>query len=742
MLKTKTSDHPLGLDGQIRHSPRQFKLATRLSILLFFITVSVLIAVTGFVTYRANAIIEERVNSELKDNAAVVENTLTTWLNLNGRAVTYLAAQPAIVSMDPDLQKPVLEAMAKAYPNYYLVQTTDINGINVARNDAEAPKDYSDRQWYLKAKSGAPLTFDAVVGRTTGKPALNVSAPIRDSSGSIVGIADASSLLNEITSAVGAARVGKSGYAFVVNENNRVVAHPVEQYITGNLLYDFTTYPPVKAMRQGTTQIYSFTDDNGVRWRSYITLLENGWGVIAQVPEAELLAPLRLFQVVTFIAIVIGIGLLLVLAGFIVRRTLKPIDDLTEIVQAISAGDLSRNAEITSQDEIGTLAKAFNGMTAQLRDLISNLETRVSERTVAFEEANKQTEKRVNELEIISAVSRTLTSESDIDRLLPLITTLVSDRFKVYHVGIFLIDESQLYAVLRAANSDGGKLMLANNHKLEVGQKGIVGYVAQTKEPRIALNVGEDAVFFNNPDLPDTRSEMALPLLVHGDIIGVLDLQSIEQNAFTPEDANTISILADQVAIAIENARLFSQSNKALEEMNLLFKETTRKEWASFSRQQSKLGYHKTMTGGKELDQVIESEEMQKTLQSGELTINSSTASSNNGHTQPSISIPIKLRGAVIGAMNVKSSISGHIWSQDEILMAEAAAERVALALENARLLKETQQRAANEKLVSEISARIGSSISMKNVFQTAVEELGRILPGSDIVIQIESNKE
>jgi GAF domain-containing protein len=369
------------------------------------------------------------------------------------------------------------------------------------------------------------------------------------------------------------------------------------------------------------------------------------------------------------------------------------------------------------------------------------LEQRVIERTQALGEANNQTETRAAELETISAVSRIVTSEQDIQKLLPLITTLISERFKVYHVGIFLLDESKRYAVLRAANSEGGQQLLAREHKLGVGQTGIVGYVANSGIPRISLDVDEDAEFFNNPNLPDTRSEMALPLTVRGSIIGVLDLQSVEQNAFTLEDANTTGILADQVAIAIENARLFSQSKAALVEMNLLLQESTRKEWVSFLKQQSKQGYHKTLTGGKALDQTIDIEEMRKTLETGDLNVISSSGLSNNGHTQPSISVPIKLRGAIIGAMIIKSPASGHVWSQDEISMTQAAAERVALALENARLLEETQQLAAKEKLVSEISAHIGSSISMKNVFQTAVEELGRILPGSDIVIQIESKK-
>ena len=161
---------------------------------------------------------------------------------------------------------------------------------------------------------------------------------------------------------------------------------------------------------------------------------------------------------------------------------------------------------------------------------------------------------------------------------------MINREFGFYHVGIFLLDTAREYAVLSAANSDGGQKMLERSHRLKVGETGMVGYVTSTGKPRVALDTGADAVFFNNPDLPETRSEIALPLRVGDEIIGALDVQSTEPNAFSQEDINVASILADQVSIAIQNARQFEETRRALAESNSLSKQFIQTSWSQFTR--------------------------------------------------------------------------------------------------------------------------------------------------------------
>jgi GAF domain-containing protein/HAMP domain-containing protein len=463
---------------------------------------------------------------------------------------------------------------------------------------------------------------------------------------------------------------------------------------------------------------------------------ELNWSVIVHEDVVNALQPVQeQTRAITLIALIVT-ALVGVLGFFASQRLAAPILTLTDITRKIEEGDLSTRAHITTQDEIGELANSFNRMTGQLQDTLGSLERRVAERTADVESARLLSEHRAQELQSISEISRTISTEQRLEILLPLITRLVSERFDFYHVGIFFVDETRQFAYLQAANSDGGQTMLARGHRLERG-RGLVGTVAQTGKSRIALDVGSDAAFFDNTDLPDTRSEMALPLSVHGQIIGVLDVQSTKAGAFSESDANTLGILGDQVAIAIENARLFSQTQQAREEAEALYSQVLRQEWSSFSQQIPSIGYRQTSTGGKSIKRLVLTKEIRQTLESGQVV----AFNGSGERSTPSISIPVKLRGQTLGVLNIKAPTKERKWSRDEINLAQAISDRLALALDNARLLHESQRRAAKEAKIGEVSARIGASINMRSVLQTAVEELGRALPGSEVVIQFESDE-
>ena len=354
------------------------------------------------------------------------------------------------------------------------------------------------------------------------------------------------------------------------------------------------------------------------------------------------------------------------------------------------------------------------------------LEQRVVDRTTALEQ-------RANQLQAVSTVAKTIASIQDIDLLLPEITNLVSERFGFYHAGIFLLDEKNEYAILRAANSAGGQNMLSRQHKLKLDISSIVGYVTSRGEPRIALDVGADAVFFNNPDLPQTRSEMALPLQVGGQVIGALDIQSTESNAFTEADVNVASILADQVAIAIENARLFREAHTALGASEATFSKYVKQEWSSFASQSKNTGYMFDGTRTTALDKKDKTEKVKLLSKTGRLSLEKETSE---------LTIPIKFRGQTVGILDVKSKKGNRQWTQDEITLLEAAAERAAFALENARLVESAQRRVTRERAIGEIAAKIGSVSNLEAIMQTAVEELGRKIGSATEVTFELSNEE
>lgn len=373
------------------------------------------------------------------------------------------------------------------------------------------------------------------------------------------------------------------------------------------------------------------------------------------------------------------------------------------------------------------VAQELSVSNAELNELHANLEQQVDERT-------SELQRRASQLEAVSAVARTIASVQDLDTLLPAITKLVSQQFGFYHVGIFLLDQQRQNAVLRAANSSGGLRMLSRQHTLPLDTHSIVGYSTSRGEPRIALDVGTDSVYFNNPDLPNTRSEMAIPLRVTGTVIGALDVQSIETNAFSQEDIGVLATLADQIAIAIENARLFGETKKALNESRIMFEKYTQQEWSSFARQVRPNGF---LFDGKHvvpLDNTSKREPIKAVIQTGSLSLDKPSAT---------IAIPIKLRGQTIGVLDIRAKNGQRPWKQDEIAMLEAAAERAALALENARLIESAQRRAARERAIGDISSRIGSVSNLESILQMAVEELGRKIGGAaEVTLEIDTANE
>lgn len=363
--------------------------------------------------------------------------------------------------------------------------------------------------------------------------------------------------------------------------------------------------------------------------------------------------------------------------------------------------------------------KVSNQELTSLRDA---LELRVRERTISLE-------KRAAQIETVSSMARTIAAVQDLNALLPRITSLVSEQFGFYHTGIFLVDDAGKYAVLKASNSEGGKRMLNRDHRLLLDSNSIVGYVTSRGEPRIARDVGADSVFFNNPDLPETRSEMALPLRVRGHVIGALDIQSTQTDAFSQEDISVLSTLADQIAIAIENARLFGQAQKALSDAQATYEKYVQQSWNSFVQQARHTGF---IFDGKQVmpfDSQSKRDYVKPAIQTGSLSLEKSSET---------IAVPIKLRGQTIGFLDIRSKKGERMWTRDELTLLEAAAERAALALENARLVETAQRRAARERAIGDISSKIGAVSSFEYILQTTVEELGRKIGGAtEVTLEI-----
>jgi len=373
-----------------------------------------------------------------------------------------------------------------------------------------------------------------------------------------------------------------------------------------------------------------------------------------------------------------------------------------------------------SKNEMITLGYTFSVFTQQIRAEIADLEKQVKARTADLAG-------RTSQLETAAQVARESAAILEIDQLLAETTQLISERFGYYHSGIFLMDEAaediratedgyssgvrraDKYLTLQAANSEGGKRMLARGHRLRIGQ-GIVGTVAAKNEPRIATDVGVDAAFFNNPDSPQTRSELALPLRVRSKLIGVLDVQSTESGAYKEDDIRILQILADQLALAIDNARLIKESQHTLRALEIA------------SGQESKSAWENRLAN-KPLAYIYNRIDVRPVPGSPGIT----TLSPDHGENE--LTVPILIRDQELGNITLRRDNDQAPWNENDRSLVVDAVAQIATALENARLLEEIRSRARQEQLVSQVSSKFQGSLDMDAILRAAVRHLGQ-LPG------------
>jgi GAF domain-containing protein len=365
--------------------------------------------------------------------------------------------------------------------------------------------------------------------------------------------------------------------------------------------------------------------------------------------------------------------------------------------------------------------RAITSENKSLLDRVTSLET--------------EADRRRSRLIAARQISREISQQTSIDKLMSDAVDLIRSQFGFYHVGIFLADDKNEYAVLKAATGSVGSALISRNHRLRIREEGIVGYVVARGEPRIAVDVGEDSAHFKNPDLPDTRSEMAVPLRVGPKIIGALDAQSDKENAFTTEDVDILQSIADQLAIAIDKASEISSLTRQVAELEQGYGLFTRGVWRSHLRGSKNTLNYSYMND--RLSSESQTHEFDSEVLSGGNSILSENKLDNNESPESIFAVPIKIREQVLGVINIR--FSGKSVPVNLISLIETATNRLAIALENARLLEEIQERAEREHIVGEISSKVRSAQSIETILQTAVSELGKTLGVNEVSIQLKT---
>jgi GAF domain-containing protein/HAMP domain-containing protein len=555
------------------------------------------------------------------------------------------------------------------------------------------------------------------------EPLVTLAIPMRSTSGEINGVLSAEINLKYMWDIIARLEIGQEGYAYVVDSEGRLIAHRDSSRVLKGL--DLSRQESVRdaLLGQPITDSYAGLEGEQVIG-TYRSLQQADWLVFVETPTREALS--NVYSTLIISAGVIGVALVLsvLLGWYMARIVVQPVRSLQEGTAIIGGGDLAHRIDIRTRDEIGALASAFNAMAAQLQDTIDTLEQRVAERTRGLQTA--------------AEVTRATTSVLDPDELLRQVVELVRERFNLYYAGLFLLDEERRWAVLRAGTGEAGQRMLIQGHRLGVGGESMIGQCTARDEARIALDVGEEAVHFDNPLLPETRSEMALPLRSRGRVIGAMTVQSVEEAGFDDADVAVMQTMADQVAIAIDNARLFAETQAALEEAEATHRRYLGRAWGEYVRTRASSGYAQTEVGMVPLGERTLPVAQQAMLEQRTLTSDGrSGKEGEGGPSLPRLVTPILRRGQPIGALGLQRAKGGQLWTAEEIALAEAIAEQFALAADNLRLLDETQRRAVRDRLTSEITARMRETLNVQTVLETAANEIYQALGLDKVVLRL-----
>ena len=358
---------------------------------------------------------------------------------------------------------------------------------------------------------------------------------------------------------------------------------------------------------------------------------------------------------------------------------------------------------------IGMLVNGLKAIVQQSNEYAETLANRQSE----LQEESNALKRREIQIRTAAEISQTAISELDLNIVLQRVADLMQTRFDLYYVGIFLLDKAEHYAILRAGTGQAGKQMLANKFQLAISSTSMIGYAISNKEALIASNVEMETARFANPYLPETQAELALPMIAGDRTLGAISIQSTQPNAFDQDDIIVYQGIADSLAIAVDNARLFQQLQESLQEIQEVQRQYIRQSWMAVADRRQGISYTHRRETSKEV-----SSSLQEIIQPA------------------TIEVPLALRDETIGRLTMEMA-RPTLTSQEQKIV-DAVIQQTALALENIRLVEETQRTARKAHVVSTIADELSRAMDVETVIKAAVHELGRLPGVNEAAIYIE----
>lgn len=391
----------------------------------------------------------------------------------------------------------------------------------------------------------------------------------------------------------------------------------------------------------------------------------------------------------------------LILTGALLRHAMKNISDALERAQSNERAQLEANRE--------------------LELLRSSLEQRVTERT-------QELERRSVQLQVATEVSRVVNSILDMEELIWQVAKLIQERFDLYHVGLLLLDEAGEWAVYRAGSGEAGRELWEKGFRLGVGGTSMVGWCTARAQARIAQDVSIDAMYVPHELVPETRSEVAVPLIARGQVLGALSVQSDRVGTFDPMTVSALQTMADQVAIAVDNARLYTESQQALEASRRAYGQLSQRAWRELLRSRIDWGY----AFDQQTILPVEGDwqpEMIEALRTGQIVVHGpEMVPGENGAEEPVLALPLRVREDTIGALGFYKNAGDRAWTPAETVLLQRLVDQLGAALESAQLYQETQRRAAREQAIRQITERMRSAVEVETILQNTVAELAKAL--------------
>lgn len=413
----------------------------------------------------------------------------------------------------------------------------------------------------------------------------------------------------------------------------------------------------------------------------------------------------------------------LLLAAVVERSISRPVAELRAGAEAFALGDFQVSIPAIGEDELSLLARTFNRMAVEISHSYSEMEAQVNART-------RDLERRTAYLQAGAEVSRATAAILDINMLTAESVEIIRERFGLYYVGLFLVDEAGEWAELRAGTGPAGRAMLAAHHRMRVGE-GMIGWSIANVNARVASQAEADAVRLSNPYLPETRSEAALPLRSRGKVLGALSVQDVLPNAFDAARLLALQTMADQIAVALDNAHLFAEAQASLEAERRAYGALSQQAWRQLLRERRMLHYGADVKGN--LREATAPENQDGALMLREVGRLGRVVQVDAA----TVALPVKVRDAVVGVMRVHKSDANAIWTPEELALLETLMDQLGVALEGARLYHDTQLRAVRERLIGEVTARMRESLLLETVLKTSAHEIRQALNLEDVVVRL-----